>query len=146
MKCTAANFAFVFSALERERKPNAQAICAMAQENFIEMRDRTGDVKFQALKKLENRIENAFPSKFRSRYAMVCYGGDGNVSYANAKALGLIQWAVLERLCANFADMTLDEWSEQVAKIDLHEAERLIDAEIVPLQVQLGIDLSTVKH
>ena len=28
------------------------------------------------MKKIENRLENAFPSKFRSRYAMVCYGGD----------------------------------------------------------------------
>ena len=29
----------------------------------------------QVMKKLENRLENVFPDKFRSRYAMVCYGG-----------------------------------------------------------------------
>merc|ERR1712232_279617 len=52
-KCTGENFAACFQALEEERKPIANAICAMAQENFIEMRDRTGDVKFQAMKKLE---------------------------------------------------------------------------------------------
>merc|ERR1712083_595952 len=117
----------------------------MALENFVEMRDKTGDPKFRAAKKVENALENAFPAKFRSRYAMVCYGGNGNVSYANAKALGLVQWAVLERLCAKFGEMTSEEWGEEVAKIDLQEAERLIDEEVVPLQCQLGIDLSTVK-
>merc|ERR1712113_448753 len=141
MKCTAANFAFVFSALERERKPNAQAICAMAQENFIEMRDRTGDVKFQALKKLENRIENKFPSKFRSRYAMVCYGGDGNVSYANAKKLGVIQMGILDALCAGIS--TSASLQDQV---DFAKAEQLIDSRLVPEQKALSIDLSTVRH
>merc|ERR1712039_660673 len=124
----------------------AEAICDMALENFVEMRDKTGDKKFQAMKKLENRMENAFPAKFRSRYAMVCYGGAGNVSYANAKALGSVQWAVLERLCPSSGDMTADEWNDEVAKIDLQIAERFIDEEVMPLQRQLGIDLSTVKH
>lgn len=78
----------------------------------------------EAMKKIENRLENLFPGKFRSRYAMVCYGGEalshlshdescpnmsddqkqctakeGNVSYANAKELGLVQAQILERLC-----------------------------------------------
>merc|ERR1719421_891813 len=37
-KCTGENFEKCFSAVERERKPNAQAICNMALENFVEMR------------------------------------------------------------------------------------------------------------
>merc|ERR1712113_1094628 len=43
-KCTGPNFAACFAALEQERKPSADAICFMAQKNFIEMRDKTGDV------------------------------------------------------------------------------------------------------
>merc|ERR1712039_1097491 len=106
----------------------AEAICDMALENFVEMRDKTGDKKFQAMKKLENRMENAFPSKFRSRYAMVCYGGEGNVSYANAKELGLVQWGVLERLCAGMDDLSSDDKiNAELEKVDLKEAERLID-------------------
>jgi kynurenine 3-monooxygenase len=55
------------------------------------MRDRVGDRVFLLEKRLENRIENALGEKFRSRYAMVCYGGAGNVSYRNAFILGEIQ-------------------------------------------------------
>ena len=46
-KCTGENFAACFAAVEAERKPSADAICEMALENFLEMRDKTGDVKFQ---------------------------------------------------------------------------------------------------
>merc|ERR1719313_3252309 len=88
-------FAACFAELEQKRKPNADAICAMALENFAEMCDKTGNRKFQAMKKVESRIENAIPLKFRSRYAMVCYGGEGEVSYANAKALGIAQHKIL---------------------------------------------------
>lgn len=47
-KCTDENIAKCFAAVEAERKPSADAICDMALENFIEMRDKTGDLKFQA--------------------------------------------------------------------------------------------------
>lgn len=55
------------------------------------MRDRVSDRKFLLQKKVENRIENAIPEKFRSGYAMVCYGGVGNVSYRNAYTLSRVQ-------------------------------------------------------
>lgn len=55
------------------------------------MRDRVSDRKFLLQKKVENRIENAIPAKFRSGYAMVCYGGVGNVSYRNAYTLSRVQ-------------------------------------------------------
>ncbi|CAE8683239.1 unnamed protein product, partial [Polarella glacialis] len=139
-KCSPDNFAAVFAALEEERRPNAEAICDMAMENFLEMRDKTGDLRFQAMKKVENRLENAFPEKFRSRYAMVCYGGEGNVSYANAKALGVVQATILEKLCH------LGCLPEDAASIDLNEAEKLIDELLAPHHKELNIDLSTVKH
>lgn len=47
-KCREEHFAACFAAVQAERKPSADAICDMALENFIEMRDKTGDVKFQA--------------------------------------------------------------------------------------------------
>ena len=46
-KCTGENFAQCFAAVEAARKPSADAICDMALENFVEMRDKTGDAKFQ---------------------------------------------------------------------------------------------------
>jgi len=146
-KCTGETFAACFAALEEERKPSAFAICDMALENFVEMRDKTGDVRFQAMKKVENRLENVFPEKFRSRYAMVCYGGEGNVSYANAKQLGLVQEGILERLCAGMTGLENEEsMLNEVSKVDLQKAEELIDQELVPKQKALGMDLSTVRH
>lgn len=146
-KCTGASFARVFQELEQERKPNADAICEMALENFVEMRDKTGDVKFQIMKKVENKLENAFPSKFRSRYAMVCYGGEGNVSYRNAKELGLVQERILKQLCDDLdAAATEEEMAAAIAKVDMALAENLIDAELLPEQKMRKIDLSTVKH
>jgi kynurenine 3-monooxygenase len=146
-KCTGENFARVFDELEKERKPNADAISEMALENFIEMRDKTGDVKFQAMKKVENKLENTFPGKFRSRYAMVCYGGEGNISYANAKELGVVQWPILERLCDGLdAASTEEEVAAKLAKVDLVLAEQLIDEILMPEQKRRKMDLSTVKH
>jgi kynurenine 3-monooxygenase len=146
-KCTGENFAAAFEALERERQPNGTAICDMALENYVEMQDKTADLKFQAMKKLENKMENAFPEKFRSRYAMVCYGGEGNVSYANAKMLGTVQATLLERLCANMTDLGSEEAQKAaVEKVDLAEAEQLIDQDLLPIQKKLCIDLSTVRH
>lgn len=146
-KCTGENFAAVFEEVEQLRRPNADAICAMALENFVEMRVKTGDRKFQAMKHVENRIELAMPEKFRSRYAMVCYGGAGNVSYDNAKKLGILQDSILERLCAGMGDLSTEELLKaEVASVDLSYAEKLIDAELIPEQKSLGIDLSTVRH
>ena len=70
------------------RKPNGDAIAEMALDNFVEMRDRVGGDRFLLMKAVENLIENRLPHKFRSRYAMVCYGGLGNVSYDVALRLG----------------------------------------------------------
>lgn len=58
---------------------------------YVQMRDRVADRTFLLQKRVENRIENALAEKFRSRYAMVCYGGSGNVTYRNAFILGEIQ-------------------------------------------------------
>lgn len=54
----------------------------MALENFVEMRDTVGDPNFLLMKEVQNMLENKFEDVFRSRYAMVCYGGGGNISYS----------------------------------------------------------------
>merc|ERR1712032_1264380 len=97
--------------------------------------------KFQAMKKVENLLENKFSDKFRSRYAMVCYGGEGNVSYANAKYLGLIQMDILESLCSGLSDA-----SPVQDQVNFTKAEQLIDTKLLPELSALKIDLSTVRH
>lgn len=65
--------------------------------DIVQMRDRVSDRKFLLQKKVENRIENALGHKFRSGYAMVCYGGAGNVTYRNAFILSRVQVHIVLR-------------------------------------------------
>jgi len=147
-------WASAFDEYSEARTTNGNAIADMALENFEEMRDRVGDRSFLLQKRVENRIENCLGDKFRSRYAMVCYGGAGNVTYRNAFRLGEVQTEVLKELIVNQAAeleaIEDDSWGEQIQRladsVSMEEAERLIDERVVPLQRELGIDLSTVCH
>ena len=157
-KAGAQSFVSCFKALEEVRKPNADAICNMALENFVEMRDKTADRKFQAMKRVENMLENKAAinpegRKFRSRYAMVCYGGAGNVSYANAYDLGPVTWEILEELCSHMdgdeatGNIRNDvETQAQIDMVDWTLASKLVDEKLVPELEKLGMDLTTVKH
>lgn len=136
---SAASVAACFKELEEVRKPNADAICAMALENFVEMRDKTADSVFLAKKKIESILENEFPTKFRSRYAMVCYGGEGNVTYANAYALGPVQDKILEQLHNELAGADPET-------LDFARAEAVIDDHLTPILTEKQIVLSTVCH
>lgn len=136
---TGEHFAACFQELEQLRKPNADAICAMALENFVEMRDKTADPVFCAKKQLESLLENAFPERFRSRYAMVCYGGEGEVSYRNAYELGPIQDRILSTLHAQLPDNKDPVLDEALAR-------QLIEELLEPELRARGMDLSTVRH
>ena len=118
------------------------------------MRDKTADRKFVAMKRVENKLENLDRAKFRSRYAMVCYGGAGNVSYANAFALGPIIEEILQELCKHMVDAddesgnirTEEDLQKQVDLVDMALAQRLIDEKLVPELKRREMDLNTVRH
>jgi kynurenine 3-monooxygenase len=132
-------YAQVFGYFELKRKLNCDAIAAMAIDNYFEMMARVGDATFLLKKAIENRIENAMPRKYRSRYAMVCYGGLGNVSYFAAQQLGEVQSSILDELAA-------DPAVRCAADVSLARAEALIDARLGPLVRELGVRLETVSH
>ena len=85
-KCTGDNFAKCFAAVEAARKPSADAICDMALENFVEMRDKTGDAKFQVARRgIRNNITILWISlniytlrycRFESHVCRSCYVAD----------------------------------------------------------------------
>lgn len=58
---------------QERRQVNAEAIARMAQENFIEMRDKVASPAFRASKKVEHALERALPGKYMSRYEMVSF-------------------------------------------------------------------------
>jgi kynurenine 3-monooxygenase len=104
----------IFTEFAFERKPNADAICDMAEENFFEMRDAVADPVFQRKRELETRLEQTFPDYF-SKYSMVTFRED--LPYSVAKKKGNAQDNFLMRLCTEV---------ENIDEIDLGEVMNLI--------------------
>jgi len=93
----------------QSRKPNADAIAAMALDNYLEMRDRVRDPRFQLMKALAWALESRLGDDFVPRYQMVMFHAD--IPYAEALRRGQKQQALLERLIAgkdNIEDVDLD--------------------------------------
>lgn len=104
----------VFAEYQNARKANADAIAAMALNNFIEMRDLVADPRFLLRKACEKKLELAFPETFVSRYSLVSFS---LTPYAEAMRLGAVQDAILDELCQDLRD---------VEALDLGKAEILI--------------------
>ncbi|HEV8124221.1 MAG TPA: NAD(P)/FAD-dependent oxidoreductase [Gemmatimonadales bacterium] len=70
-----------FEQYDRTRKPNADAISALALANFIEMRDRVASPWFRLKKKVEKLLHALFPHWFIPLYTMVSFT---TIPYAEA--------------------------------------------------------------
>ena len=88
----ATDFESAFAAFEAERRPNAEAIQAMALENYVEMRDRVDDADFLLQRALERVLAERHPGRFVPRYSMVSFT---RVPYATAFERGKVQRAIL---------------------------------------------------
>ncbi len=99
----------VFDEFTLQRKPNADAIAQMAEENFYEMRDAVADPIFQKKRELETKLEQTFPDYF-SKYSMVTFRED--LPYTVARDKGNAQDKLLMEICANV---------ENVGEINLNE-------------------------
>ncbi len=83
---------------ERERRPNTDAIAAMALENYEEMRERVLAPDFLRRKQLAAELELRFPQRFIARYSMVMFHPE--ISYAEARRRGALQQQVIDALLA----------------------------------------------
>ena len=97
------NWKIVFNEFTNTRKPNADAIAQMAEENFYEMRDAVADPIFQRKRELETRLEQTFPDYF-SKYSMVTFRED--LPYLTAKQKGNAQDKLLMKLCEKPENLT----------------------------------------
>lgn len=116
-------------AYEAARKPNTDAIAEMALDNFVEMRERVGDPDFLLRKQVEHRLEQAFPTEYRSRYSMVVYS---RIPYAVAQQAGRIQSNLLDDWCDGIDD------AEQ---LDLESARAGIEERLAPYLAKQGVSL-----
>jgi len=122
--CTARNAAWesVFADFSAARKPNTDAIAAMALENYLEMREHVADPKFRLQQTLALELERRHPQRFIPRYSMVMFHHE--ISYRTALERGMVQARLLVELTAQAASL---------ADIDYERADREINLRLDPI-------------
>jgi kynurenine 3-monooxygenase len=91
---------------ERVRRPNTDAIAAMALENYIEMRDGVRSALFAQRQRLGAELERAFPGRFIPRYSMVMFHPE--IPYAEALRRGAQQEQLLDALATRYGHGPLE--------------------------------------
>ena len=118
----------VFDAFYAERKPNTDAIAAMALENFTEMMAKVADPRFLLEKKIEIQLSQRLGAAFTSRYALITHS---LVPYSHCRVVGKVQQSILSDLSEGKADED---------SVDYSLAAKLVDAQLAPLMLKLGIN------
>lgn len=85
----------LFSAFEKRRKPDTDAIADLAIDNFVEMRDRVADNQFVWQKKLEALLHERYPEKWIPLYTMVTFS---HIPYSQALQAGKKQEQVMAKI------------------------------------------------
>jgi kynurenine 3-monooxygenase len=120
-----ATWSSVFERFFASRKPNTDAIAAMALENYLEMRERVADVEFQLQQTLALELERRHPQRFVPRYSMVMFHHE--ISYRTAQQRGLVQARLLTELTAG---------RRSLEEVDFGLAGREINRELPPLALE----------
>ncbi|HLW24874.1 MAG TPA: NAD(P)/FAD-dependent oxidoreductase [Steroidobacteraceae bacterium] len=119
---TGSEWECVFEAFYARRKPNTDAIAEMALENYLEMRERVVDPRFQLQQSLALELERRFPERFIPRYSMVMFHHE--IPYRTALERGRVQARLLEELTREAA---------RLEDVDFALAEREIREQLEPL-------------
>jgi len=112
---------WTFAEFERRRRPNAEAIAAMALENYVEMRDSVADAGFLLRRELGRVLAERQPQRFVPRYSMVTFT---RMPYAQTFARGAIQDTLLRELTAG---------KQRIEDIDLAAADQRVIERLTPL-------------
>ncbi|MDN3669311.1 NAD(P)/FAD-dependent oxidoreductase [Echinicola jeungdonensis] len=88
----------VFEKFQKIRKPDTDAICQLALDNFLEMRDSVANPKFLIRKKIEAKLHELYPEEWIPLYTMVTFT---DLSYADAYAQGKLQDEVMDRVMSD---------------------------------------------
>lgn len=101
------SWGLVFEKFQKKRKPDTDAICQLAMENFVEMRDSVADPKFLLRKRIEAKLHELYPNDWIPLYTMVTFTDMG---YAEAYAQGKIQDAVMNKVMAD--PLITENWNK----------------------------------
>jgi len=103
------NWDKIFHEYQKLRKPNADAIADLAQENFIEMRDLVATPRFQLKKKIEAELHKKYPERFVPKYSMVTFN---RYPYETAMIRGKIQEEILQELTEDVNSVENVNWDK----------------------------------
>ena len=111
----------VFNEFYKLRKENVDAIADLAQENFIEMRDKVADPSFLFQKSVERILMKKFSEIYLSRYQLVSFS---NIPYKEARNIGILEDQILRELCQDL---------KNPEDVDLIKAGHLIETKLKPV-------------
>ena len=111
----------VFAEFCALRKPNTDAIAAMALDNYLEMRERVAHSKFKLQQALSLELERRFPHRFIPRYSMVMFHHE--IPYRTAFERGSVQAQLLAELTGSAS--TLED-------VDFEHAQREVHSKLPP--------------
>jgi kynurenine 3-monooxygenase len=94
------DWATVFDAFERQRKPDTDAIADMCYRHFDELRVNGLDRTLQRRRQVERRLRELFPDRFVSLYSMIAFSP---IPYAEAWRRHLAQQAIVDELLSDDA-------------------------------------------
>ena len=90
------NWLKIFPAYQAQRKINADAITELAQRNFIEMSEHSGQARFLLQKQIEAEFHQRHPELWTPLYSMVTFSPD--IPYSTALTIGDIQQVIMQEI------------------------------------------------
>ena len=90
------NWSKIFPAYQAQRKINADAITELAQRNFIEMSEHSGQARFLLQKQIEAEFHQRHPELWTPLYSMVTFSPD--IPYSTALTIGDIQQVIMQEI------------------------------------------------
>ncbi len=117
----AENWTNILSEYQQLRKPDGDAICDLALNNFVEMRDKVADPKFLLQKKIEAAFSKKYPDKWIPLYSQVTFSPQ--IRYSEALVNGQRQETIMQKIMAipEIENKWQDEEIEKMILKMLHE-------------------------
>jgi len=112
------NWSAILSEYQSLRKPDGDAICDLALNNFVEMRDKVADPKFLLQKKIEAAFSKKYPDKWIPLYSQVTFSP--KIRYSEALVNGRRQEAIMQQIMA-IPDIENKWHDEEIEKIILEK-------------------------
>ncbi len=112
------NWSAILAEYQTLRKPDGDAICDLALNNFVEMRDKVADPKFLLQKKIEAAFSKKYPDKWIPAYAQVTFSPQ--IRYSEALVNGQRQEAIMQQIMT-IADIENKWQDEEIEKMILEK-------------------------